>query len=839
MARTHPWDSVVTKLVACLIVGGLIITAGLSVLELTRAEQALQRNITERVTLTTRNLQGILRGMVGPDSRPKELKAALAVAFAEPAVEAVRLRGFDLPPSLYLGDWSRGGGSVDKVWPLAENGISLGDEVDLARRTQVQAPFTVGDRLYFLELLIDGPAARAATLKQIFGRLTTQWLFLAVMTLLGLLLLRRWFTGPLADIAQLVRHDADAEPFRRFAQYRTGEFADLAAAIAGMREGIDQTAERLAQRERAYEHLYQYAPTAMLSLGLDGIVKRANQRAATLFGAHCPEELVDRQASSLITSEDRPLLAEALERLAADGSRRCELRVKGARHTVDTAVEAVAVRNEDGMLRSFRLSMIDISETKRLQRQHEQQTRLMNLVIDHMSDAILLVDAEGHVAAFNQQLASLLQRRPESLYGATYDHDHFWAGLGLKEPAIFTQRLRQIEADGQRSAQERFETANGTYCFQGIPVHSALGESLGRLWVVQETTSQEQSQRLVVQQNRRLIALKEVSHVLTRAQSVDALVANVAGELYRLLNVDAVGIAVREAGDRRSRQVVHRGDGPVLLDTHRTIIGAVERDLLPEILAQPQFVHWPDLHLRTRWAKAFSGAGLTTLAAGPIRGAGTWQGLVWIAQRGGESLERHHMVMLETLMPLISARLETVQLYEQLETLELSDPTTGLPNAQRFDRALARIANRPGAVWAIVALELDRFGQINEQIAHEQADAVLRVLAERLLSSLRKGCVLARGEGASFNVLLPEVSLEQAVIIAERLRRVLANTPVPLDDGSEASITASVGVATCLGSNRDPQQVLRTAISRAKLSKASGRNRVTATGPHTTDRAAG
>lgn len=838
MARTHPWDSVVTKLVACLIVGGLIITAGLSVLELTRAEQALQLDITERVTLTTRNLQGILRGMVGQDSSHKELESALTVAFTEPAIEAVRLRGIGLP-HLRLGDWGRDEYSFDKVWPLAENGISLGDEVDLTRRTRVQAPFTVGKNVYFLELIIDGPAARAAMLKDIFGRLTTQWLFLAVMTLLGLLLLRRWFTGPLADIAQLVRHDADAEPFRRFARYRTGEFADLAAAIAGMRERIDQTADRLAQRERAYEHLYQYAPTAMLSIGLDGLVRRANQSAATLFGAHTPEELVGRSAHHLITSEDRPLLAEAIERLAVDGSRRCELRVKRGRQIVDTAVEAVAIREDDGMLRSFRLSLIDISETKQLQRQHEQQTRLMNLVIDHMSDAILLIDAEGHIAAFNQQLASLLQRRPESLYGASYDRERFWNGLGFKDPATFTQRLRQIEADGERSAQERFETANGTYCFQGIPVRSALGKSLGRLWVVQETTSQEQSQRLVVEQNRRLVALRQVGQTLTQARGVNALLESVVRELYRLLEVEAVGIAVRDAGDRRNRQIVQRGTAPVLLDTHRALVDSVERNLLPDMLTRPEFAHWPDLHLRTRWAKAFRGVGLTTLAAGPLRGAGTWQGLVWIAQRGGEPLERHHLIMLETLIPLISARLETVQLQEQLEDLELSDPITGLPNGDRFDRALTKVAKRPGAVWSIVSLDLDHFTQINARLSHEQANAVLRSVGEHLRSSLRNDCYLARGEGASFNVLLPEAPLEQAVVVAERLRRTLATTPIPLENGEEERITASLGVATCYGDNRDPHEVLRTATARADVSKATGRDRVTATGPYTTTRAAG
>ena len=100
MQRTRPWQSVVTRLVACLILGGVVISVGLSVLELNRARTLLRMELTQRVALTTRNLQGVLARLV-QHPRPEELEKALQVFSAGNPVEAIRLSGPGLD-TIYL-----------------------------------------------------------------------------------------------------------------------------------------------------------------------------------------------------------------------------------------------------------------------------------------------------------------------------------------------------------------------------------------------------------------------------------------------------------------------------------------------------------------------------------------------------------------------------------------------------------------------------------------------------------------------------------------------------------------------------------------------------------------
>ncbi len=822
--------SVVFRLVFGLVLGGVAISVGLCLLELRNAEAMLQMDVTQRVGMSVRNIQSIFKDLLGELKSNEEIKDALDVFTNDRAVRAIRLTGPQMT-AVEVGNWPDLLKNNAAVWIFPAHGVARGNEIDLNRLTRVSAPFKAGGGVVTLELLVDGPSERANVRSNVMTKMWSQALLLSVTLLLGLLFLRRLVTEPLSKVMQLVSSSAGAEPFYRLASGRRDEFSRLAESIGGMLTRIDNTAEQLRNREQAFQNLYQFAPAAMVSLDGNGKILEANYRAASLFQTATERELIGRGILDFLRADDRGLLRQTIDRLELDQAARCDLRIVVGARTIDVLVECAGVRNADGVLQSVHLSFLDVSESKKLQRQLADKSHLLNLVIDHISAAILLVNEEGRIAAHNQQLAVLLKRQSSELIGRPYDPENFWRELGIVKQDLFVNRLRQIDADDNRPAQERFEARVGTFLFQGVPVHDASGKGIGRLWVVQEITSQEQSQRLLEQQSSQLQALKKLGPQLSDVSDPKTLLERAASQLFEIFGVEALGLALRhQDSESRSLQILHRGSGAYLLEPNRALVQAVERQLMPQILSNQDVSFWPEFPRGAAWGKVFAQAGLTCLAGGPLRASTDAQGVLWIARRGGERLEKHHIYLLEALGPVVAARLEIAHVREQMRAVEMSDVVTGLPTGRFLELEMRKLINRPGSAWALAIFNLDHFRKINTMIEHAAADALLATIATKLLQSTRRDCLVTRLNGPTFAVLVRDTGREQVGSMAERLRQVVATCGVSLPDGSTFPITASIGVAMCPEDGSGGKSLFELATARVELAKRAGRNCVVSTG---------
>ena len=168
--------------------------------------------------------------------------------------------------------------------------------------------------------------------------------------------------------------------------------------------------------------------------------------------------------------------------------------------------------------------------------------------------------------------------------------------------------------------------------------------------------------------------------------------------------------------------------------------------------------------------------------------------------------------------------------------LAVTDPLTGLYNRRyalaHLDR-LATQAQEAGRRYAVMVLDLDRFKEVNDTFGHAAGDAVLETVSARLRENLRPSDLVARIGGEEFLVTLPEATLGTARQAAERLCRVIGDTPVPLPEGrGSVAVTISVGLALGPSPARTPGEAPgRETLSRADAAlmgaKADGRNQVT------------
>ena len=137
--------------------------------------------------------------------------------------------------------------------------------------------------------------------------------------------------------------------------------------------------------------------------------------------------------------------------------------------------------------------------------------------------------------------------------------------------------------------------------------------------------------------------------------------------------------------------------------------------------------------------------------------------------------------------------------YEISLSMALTDSLTGLYNRRYLEVHLDKLLqnNRENKKsMAVLLLDIDHFKSVNDTHGHNVGDEVLKVFAQRLTKSLRSFDLVARLGGEEFVCLLPDVSQQRAFLVAERLRRSIAEQPIECGAvGGSLSITTSVGGA--------------------------------------------
>ncbi|MET0225790.1 MAG: GGDEF domain-containing protein [Dokdonella sp.] len=169
-------------------------------------------------------------------------------------------------------------------------------------------------------------------------------------------------------------------------------------------------------------------------------------------------------------------------------------------------------------------------------------------------------------------------------------------------------------------------------------------------------------------------------------------------------------------------------------------------------------------------------------------------------------------------------------LNDDLARLAMRDPLTGVYNRRTLaglaERAIdaATRANRP---LALLAVDVDHFKRVNDQLGHDVGDDALCGLVMLMEESLKPEQTLSRIGGEEFAVLLPNSSEADACLVAERLRRHVERSPV-LIDGRPLQLRVSIGVAALTPTMDDLGALLRDADRALYSAKRAGRNRVVA-----------
>jgi diguanylate cyclase (GGDEF)-like protein len=163
---------------------------------------------------------------------------------------------------------------------------------------------------------------------------------------------------------------------------------------------------------------------------------------------------------------------------------------------------------------------------------------------------------------------------------------------------------------------------------------------------------------------------------------------------------------------------------------------------------------------------------------------------------------------------------------KMLESLALNDPLTGLANRRLLtDRmAMALVhARRNKSAMAVIYLDLDGFKQINDTLGHGAGDILLKMVAERLVATVREEDTVARLGGDEFAIVLWHVNgSEDTAAVASKVIEAVA--PPYLIEGHTAGITASAGVSIFPAHGEDEVSLMKSADLALYEAKHAGKN---------------
>lgn len=329
--------------------------------------------------------------------------------------------------------------------------------------------------------------------------------------------------------------------------------------------------------------------------------------------------------------------------------------------------------------------------------------------------------------------------------------------------------------------------------------------------------------RLFTQEQRRshyLEFLNNVSKAAISSQDSELMLADIIGQIQQNFSFDHVGIGVLDYTTNEIEIKAETGTSERALFKRLPlgygIIGRVARASDTVLL---QNLNSGDPHSQTLLPQARS------VLCVPIAYGDSLLGVLNVESLKENAFLPQEVLILRTLADLLATALNNAFVFQKIQQQSITDSLTGIKTRRFFLDGLQsewNRASRAGRPFSLVLVDLDNFKQVNDTLGHLEGDLVLARVARVLEQKCRQSNVVARYGGDEFVILMPETSLKEGEVLAERLRLWLCTDPM-LND---RHITGSFGLAAYPIHGATAEEVLRVADAGMYVSKHGGGNRV-------------
>lgn len=220
----------------------------------------------------------------------------------------------------------------------------------------------------------------------------------------------------------------------------------------------------------------------------------------------------------------------------------------------------------------------------------------------------------------------------------------------------------------------------------------------------------------------------------------------------------------------------------------------------------------------------------------PIMIGGRKVGVLNVTDKtGGGTYDEIDLNLLETFAPQLALALDRAEWQEkatQFQLMSITDPLTSLLNRRYLEERLSEELSRSKRyqhAMSFMMIDIDNFKMYNDLNGHQAGDQALELTAQALKSALRSADVAARYGGEEFCILLPQTSLDEANVIAERIRNRVAETLYPYGKAQKlGNVTVSIGLSAYSNALDTPSAIIGAADRALYEAKSVGKNCVRA-----------
>ena len=218
----------------------------------------------------------------------------------------------------------------------------------------------------------------------------------------------------------------------------------------------------------------------------------------------------------------------------------------------------------------------------------------------------------------------------------------------------------------------------------------------------------------------------------------------------------------------------------------------------------------------------------------PITIGGRKIGLLNVAsKRTGEPFDDIDLSLLEIVGPQMAVAMERAEWHRratQFQLMSITDPLTGLLNRRYLEERLTEELSRSQRYnysMSCLMIDIDDFKTYNDRNGHQAGDVALKITAHSLKAALRSADIACRYGGEEFCILLPQTTVSEAGVIAERMRQKVADTVYPHGASQPSGrVSISIGISTLAKHIDTAESVIAAADRALYTAKSLGKNRI-------------
>lgn len=555
----------------------------------------------------------------------------------------------------------------------------------------------------------------------------------------------------------------------------------------------DRTKEIEAEKELLYakeqlEMFWNYSVSPIFLSDTNGNIQKVNPAFTKVFG-YTEAEITNPGPSVTIIPPnmkfDEERINDRIRRGESIHHHETKRMTKDGR-ILNILSSYTPIHNKDKKIVGFIAAYNDISELKRREEELMESESKFKLIVENSKDLIALLEADGKVTYISPSYESVLGFQESQYVGK-----------------MFIDIVDEDSIEGVKEALEKLYNTKKNQRLETILSHRHLDEDSiyfeNQLIPVFEDKSREVIQNIIVI-SRDVTNQKKVELALRESDENFRLIAHYSSDLITILDPNGVHLY-----SSHSHKAIYGYDPSYYIfrsfffDVHQEDLPLLHKSFIDMFFTkEPKHIEMRKRHKEGDW--------------------------IWVDAVLNPVLDEEGNI--KHIVTVARNMTERKQFQEQLEYLAYRDALTGLPNRRLFSERLEQNVKRhkrEKKTLAVMVLDCDKFKNINDTYGHDVGDLVIQEFAKRISTNIRETDTVARMGGDEFEILLPDITREEAEMIAERIIEAVRK-PLKVNDEQTVNISTSIGISLYPLDTIHKESILKYADIALYAAKKAGRD---------------